>query len=169
MGRTLHCSNDLLRIVDIPKLEERRLCQELFHVCKIIQGICYFTPDIHVIKHHVTYSIRLAKPQTLHCPFTHPICYNHSFVPSSMRAWNSFEEQHVLAAFPFSKNFFYLIYLHLSVHSIYIIRTLVYFMFFFSFVSAYSDFLVFCGYTPGQYLVCYCIPFASHKFCYLYF
>ena len=38
--------NDLLKIVDIPKLEKRRLYLKLIQVFKIVHGLCYFTPDI---------------------------------------------------------------------------------------------------------------------------
>ena len=79
--------NELLSIVGIPKLEKWRLCLKLILVFKIVLGLCYFPPGI--IKQHVPYSERLARPHTLQCPYAHT--NYHSFVPSSGRVWNSLE------------------------------------------------------------------------------
>ena len=40
---------------------------------------------------------RLARPYTLQCLFAHANCYYHLLIPSSVRAWNSLEEQQVCA------------------------------------------------------------------------
>ena len=53
-----------------------------------------------IIEHHACSIIlkQIGKAlHTLHCPFAHTNCYYHSFVPSSVRAWNSLEEQQVCA------------------------------------------------------------------------
>ena len=60
-GAAMHCHwwdlsySDLLRTVEIPKLE-RRLCLKVIQVGKIKNGygFCYFTPD--VIKHYIPYT-----------------------------------------------------------------------------------------------------------------
>ena len=80
---------DLLSIVHIQKLEERRLKLKLTQVY-IAHGLCYFPDNIFVL--HKSHSVRLAKPHTMLCPYAHTNCYFHSFVPSGMRAWNSLEE-----------------------------------------------------------------------------
>ena len=81
---------DLLSIVKIPKLQERRLKLKLTLVYKIAHGLCYFPAGVFVL--HRSHSARLAKHHTMLCPHARTNYYFHSFVPSGVRAWNSLEE-----------------------------------------------------------------------------
>ena len=65
---------DLLNIIHIQKLEERRLKLKLIQVYKIAHGLCYFPDNTFVL--HGSYSERLAKPCTLLCPHA---CTNYYF------------------------------------------------------------------------------------------
>ena len=83
----------LVSITDIPKLSERRLHLKLAQVFKIVHGLCYFPEDIFITQ--PSYSSRLARSDTLLCPFARTNYYFHSFVPSSIRAWNLLNEDQV--------------------------------------------------------------------------
>ena len=85
---------ELTRLVNVPMLSERRLHLKLVQVYKILHGLCDFPDDILQIQ--LAHSSRLARAQTLHCPFARTNYYYNSFVPSSIRAWNSLEEDLVL-------------------------------------------------------------------------
>ena len=81
---------DLLSIVKIPKLQERRLKLKLTLVYKIAHGLCYFPAGVFML--HQSHSARLAKHHTMLCPHAHTNYYFHSFVPSGVRAWNFLKE-----------------------------------------------------------------------------
>ena len=85
---------ELTRLMNVPMLSERRLHLKLVQVYKILHGLCDFPDDILQIQ--LAHSSRLARAQTLHCPFARTNYYYNSFVPSSIRAWNSLEEDLVL-------------------------------------------------------------------------
>ena len=55
---------ELTRLVNVSMLSERRLHLKLAQVYKIFNGLCEFADDIQL-----AYSSRLARAQTLHCPF----------------------------------------------------------------------------------------------------
>ena len=81
---------ELISLVNIPKLSNRRLHLKLAQVYKVVHQLCDFPED--VIQSQIAHSTRLARDLTLHCPFARTnYCY-HSFVPSSVRAWNSLNE-----------------------------------------------------------------------------
>ena len=85
---------ELTRLVNVPMLSERRLHLKLVQVYKILHGLCDF-PD-GILQIQLAYSSRLVRAQTLHCPFARTNHYYNSFVPSSIRAWSSLEEDLVL-------------------------------------------------------------------------
>ncbi len=95
---TLHVNgfsyDELLNIVSTPRLQERRLHLKLAQVYKIVHGLGFATFQKQM---HSSYSDRLARPDTVHCPFAWAVQlpYYHWFVPSSIRAWNSLEERQV--------------------------------------------------------------------------
>ena len=69
MSRRWDCGYDeLLDLVGIPTLCERRLHLKLVQVFKIIHSLCYFPEDIFQMQS--SYSSRLARTDTIRCPFT---------------------------------------------------------------------------------------------------
>ena len=86
---------ELTRILNVPMLSKRRLRLKLAQVYKIIHGLCDFPDDIFHIQ--LAHSSRLARDQILHYPFAWANYYYSSFVPSSIRAWNSLKEAIVQA------------------------------------------------------------------------
>ena len=81
---------ELISLVNIPKLSNRRLHLKLAQVYKVVHQLCDFPED--VLQSQIAHSNRLARDLTLHCPFARTNYYYHSFVPSSVRAWNSLDE-----------------------------------------------------------------------------
>ena len=59
--------DELLSLVDVPKLSERRLNLKLAQVFKIVHGLCYF-PD-NIFRMQPSYSNRLSRTDTIYCPF----------------------------------------------------------------------------------------------------
>ena len=88
--------DDLLSTVNIPRLSSRRLNLKLMQMYRILHGLAYFPPGI--IESQQCYSSRLARAHTVRCPFARTNYYYHSFVPSSIRAWNSLDESQVCAS-----------------------------------------------------------------------
>ena len=86
----------LNNVGDIPKLCNRRLQLRLAQVFKIIHGLCYF-PE-HVFVTQPSHSSRFQRSATILCPFARTNYYFHSFVPNTIRAWNSLGEDQVAAA-----------------------------------------------------------------------
>ena len=82
-------------LITLTNLSNRRLHLKLAQIYKIVHGLCYFPEDIFNIQ--LAHSNRLARVQTIRCPFARTNYYYHSFVPSSIRAWNSLEEVQVNA------------------------------------------------------------------------
>ena len=92
--------DELLDLADIPKLGERRLHLKLAQVFKIVHGLCYFPDNIFQLQ--PLYSSRPARADTIRCPFAHTNYY-HSFVPSSIAAWNALDvsQVHIDSLFTF--------------------------------------------------------------------
>ena len=63
--------DELLSLVDVPKLSERRLNLKLAQVFKIVHGLCYF-PD-NIFRMQPSYSNRLSRTNTIYCPFARTI------------------------------------------------------------------------------------------------
>ena len=89
---------DLLDTVNIPTLRTRRLNLKLSYIFKVVHGITYFPPNI--FQNDPPHSNRLYRVDILRCPFARANYYYHSFVPSSIRAWNSLDESYVRAGNP---------------------------------------------------------------------
>ena len=85
--------DELLSATNIPRLQERRLHQKLAQVFRIVHGLCYFPQNIFT--QQPSHSSRLSRSDTLQCPFARTNYYFHSFVPNSIRAWNSLKEEQV--------------------------------------------------------------------------
>ena len=83
----------MLSIANIPRLRDRRLQLKLAQVFKIVHGLCYFPDDVFTAQ--ALHSSRLLRSDTLLCPFARTNYYYHSFVPSTIRAWNLLEEDQV--------------------------------------------------------------------------
>ena len=66
---------------------------KLAQVFKIVHGLCYF--PVNIFQMQPSYSSRLARSDTIHCPFARTNYYYHSFVPSSIAAWNVLEDSQV--------------------------------------------------------------------------
>ena len=66
---------ELIRLVNVPMLSERRLHLKLVEVYKILHGLWDFPGDILQIQ--LAHSSRLARAQTLHCPFAWTIIITH--------------------------------------------------------------------------------------------
>ena len=80
---------ELTNLVDLPQLRRRRLHLKLAQVYKIVHELCDF-PEVFQMQ--VSRSNRLARDFTICCPFARTNYFYHSFVPSSIRAWNSLDE-----------------------------------------------------------------------------
>jgi hypothetical protein len=85
--------DNLLELTDIPKLSERRSHLKLVQVYKIIHNLCYFPEG--VFQRQAAHSERLAKTDTLRCPFARTNYFYNSFVPSSIAAWNALDDAQV--------------------------------------------------------------------------
>ena len=85
--------NSMLEVTDIPRLSERRLHLKLAQVYKIIHNLCYFPEAI--FQRQAAHSERLARTDTLRCPFARTNYFYNSFVPSSIAAWNSLDDSQV--------------------------------------------------------------------------
>ena len=59
--------DDLLSLVNVPKLSVRRLNLKLAQVFKIVHGLCYF-PD-NIFRMQPSHSSRLSRTDTIYCPF----------------------------------------------------------------------------------------------------
>ena len=86
---------DLLDIMNVPSLADRRLQLKLSLLYKIVHGMCYFPSDILCPRSNYSNGTNhsLANNQ----PFTHTNAYYYSFVPHTISAWNSLHEEHVTA------------------------------------------------------------------------
>ena len=88
--------HDLIGLTTIPTLEERRRVMRLCLIYKILNNICYFSPDTFTsstcISHHASHSM------TLHEPFCRTNSYKYSFVPFTINLWNSLDPTSVYAA-----------------------------------------------------------------------
>ena len=86
---------DLLDIMNVPSLADRRLQLKLSLLYKIVHGMCYFPSDILCPRSN--YSNRTNHSLVINQPFAHTNAYYYSFVPHTISAWNSLHEEHVTA------------------------------------------------------------------------
>ena len=126
---------ELLDMVALPSLETRRLQSSLCMLYKIVHNLCYFPS--HIITPRPNVSQRTDKRLLLHQPFARTNTFMYSFVPHSVKVWNSLPEQIVTAPMHPLKNS--------GLHSIY--RSLVKCKFCFSpfhFFFFFCTLLLFC-------------------------
>ena len=135
---------DLLDIMNVPSLADRRLQLKLALLYKIVHGMCYFPPDI--LCPRTNYSVRTNHSLVIDQPYARTNAYFYSFVPHTISTWNSLHQIHVTApsvsAFKYYFNYNYqvmLIYCYSTHILIYIV------------IGAHSV------------SSCYCVSFAQHK------
>ena len=83
---------DLLDIMNVPSLADRRLQLRLSLLYKIVHGMCYFPSDI--LCPRTNYSHRTNHSLVIDQPNARTL---YSFVPHTISAWNSLHQQHVTA------------------------------------------------------------------------
>ena len=79
---------DLLQLFSLPSLQQRRLYLDLSTMFKIVHGLFYFPNDIFVEK-----APRITRSQSYQhfvCPYAHTSNFYYSFVPRTIRSWNTF-------------------------------------------------------------------------------
>ena len=77
--------SELLNMCNLSTLENRRLYLKLCHLFKIVNGLCYFPSGVIVPRHNPSHAMR---PLMLEQPFARTNCFQHSFIPDSVRKWN---------------------------------------------------------------------------------
>ena len=80
--------NDLLQLFSLPSLQQRRLYLDLFTMFKIVHGFFYFPSGVFVEQ-----APRLTRSQSRKlfvCPYAHTSSFYNSFVPRTVRNWNTF-------------------------------------------------------------------------------
>jgi len=78
----------MLHLFSQPDLQQRRLYLDLCTMFRVINGLFHFPDDIFVPQTSNIYT-RSSNSQTYTCPFAHTCSYFNSFVPRTIRAWNS--------------------------------------------------------------------------------
>jgi hypothetical protein len=86
---------ELLGLLDIPTLEQRRTHLKLGLLLKIIHGMCYFPSGILTFRDNL--HCRSLNPKALIQPFAHTNTFYYSFVPHSTSLWNSLTAEQVTA------------------------------------------------------------------------
>ena len=81
--------HELLNMFSLPSLKTRRLHLKLCHLFKIVHGLCYFPPDIVAPDTNYTHFPRLFFLQQLFCWTNY---FYHSFIPDTIRIWNTLPE-----------------------------------------------------------------------------
>ena len=87
--------SELLNMCNLSTLENRRLYLKLCHLFKIVNGLCYFPSGVIVPRHNPSHAMR---PLMLEQPFARTNCFQHSFIPDSVRKWNYLPDYVVCAA-----------------------------------------------------------------------
>jgi hypothetical protein len=82
--------DELLELVELKPLEERRVELKLGLLFKIIHNLCFF-PDGSLNYHHGR-SGRISHSQQLAIPFAHTNSYFYSFFPHTFSSWNMLDE-----------------------------------------------------------------------------
>ena len=77
--------HELLDMLDLPSLAQRRLHTRLCYVYKIVHGLLYFPPDVVVPSSALSHNPR---SHLLYQPFAHTNSYLHSFILNSISNWN---------------------------------------------------------------------------------
>ena len=100
---------ELLDIMNVPSLADRRLQLKLALLYKIVHGMCYFPPDI--LCPRTNYSVRTNHSLVIDQPYARTNAYFYSFVPHTISTWNSLHQLHVtgpsVSAFKYYFNYNY--------------------------------------------------------------
>ncbi len=88
---------ELLELLNIPSLEERRIHLKLGLLYKIIHNLCYFPDDIFESRPTPHYVSRNVNPMALKQPFARTNAFYYSFVPHTTLLWNSLSYSQVTA------------------------------------------------------------------------
>ena len=83
------CSTELLDYFKLPILQNRRLYLKMWHLYKIIHGLCYFSPDINIPNTTLTHSTRSL---ILNHYFARTNSFYNSFIPNSVCLCNLLPE-----------------------------------------------------------------------------
>ena len=86
---------ELLDIMNVPSLADRRLQLKLALLYKIVHGMCYFSPDI--LCPRTNYSVRTNHSLVIDQPYARTNAYFYSFVPHTISTWNLLHQLHVTA------------------------------------------------------------------------
>ena len=78
--------HELLDMLDLPSLGQRRLHTRLCYVYKIVHGLLYFPLDVVAPSSALSHNPR---SHLLYQPFAHTNSYLHSFIPNSISNWNA--------------------------------------------------------------------------------
>ena len=81
---------ELLDIMNVPSLADRRLQLKLALLYKIVHGMCYFPPDI--LCPRTNYSVRTNHSLVIDQPYARTNAYFYSFVPHTISTWNSLHQ-----------------------------------------------------------------------------
>ena len=92
----------LLELLDLPKLSTRRLYLDLSTMYKIIHGLLYFPSDVFSTR--IGRTPRTIRPFLYHCPFARTSCFQHSYVPRTINVWNTLPLSVVDTTFSSFKN-----------------------------------------------------------------
>ena len=87
---------ELLELLNIPSLQERRIHLKLGLLYKIIHGLCYFPDEVFTFRPNL--HSRTMNPLTLQQPFARTNAFYYSFVPHTVSLWNSLSYSQVTAA-----------------------------------------------------------------------
>lgn len=87
--------DELNDLVNLPSLQHRRLQLKLCQLYKIIHGLSYFPDDIFIPRQN--FSNRSSNNKSLLQPFAHTNAFLFSFVPHTIRTWNSLSTSQVNA------------------------------------------------------------------------
>ena len=90
----LGTKEELLELLNIPSLQERRIHLKLGLLYKIIRGL-YFPDEVLTFKPNL--HSRTMNPLTLHQPFARTNAFYYSFVPHTVSLWNSLSYSQVTA------------------------------------------------------------------------
>ena len=77
----------LLVLLDLPRLSTRRLYLDLLTMYEIIHSLVYYPPNIFTAR--IGRTPNTARPYLYHCPFAHTNYYKHSFIPHTINTWNT--------------------------------------------------------------------------------
>ena len=88
---------DLLELVGLPPLEQRRIYLKLCLLYKITHGLCHFPTGIFTPR-QIPHNFRMNSFQ-LYQPFARTKAFQFSFVPHTISLWNSLHTEQVAGSY----------------------------------------------------------------------